>query len=140
MRTNAFYQKINAMLLIPQRQGNGRNWNLMEAIGLVATFTEEMHMLIFVLFLIMTVAELIFSAAVPVFYGMHQMMRMEKHEGTEDIGFVDGKNGIFQFLHRYRSLRYPQGLDDDDTIGGGFDTTLQQQFYALLLIHLLLLL
>ena len=98
--------------------GNGDGWNLcvVEAERASALLTMEVWMLVVVVVVPMTVAELV-AQAIAVLNDMHEVLLSEEREGTEDVRLVDGADGMFKFDERHGSHGRGESLDDDNAIG-----------------------
>ena len=98
--------------------GNRDGWNLrvVEAERASALLTMEVWMLVVVVVVPMTVAELV-AQAIAILDDMHEVFFTEEREGTEDVRLVDGADGMFKFDERHRSHGRGESLDYDNAIG-----------------------
>lgn len=98
--------------------GNGDGWNLrvVEAEGASTLLTMEMWVLVVVVVVPMTVAELV-AHAFYILDDMYEVFLAEECEGTEDVRLVDGADGMFKFDERHGSHGRGESLDDDNAIG-----------------------
>ena len=104
------------MCLIAFGNGDGRNLCVVEAECASALLTMEVWMLVVVVVVPMTMAELV-AQAIAVLDDMYEVLFSEEREGTEDIRLVDGADGVFEFDERHRSHGRGESLDDDNAIG-----------------------
>ena len=84
------------MHLIAFWNGDGRNLCVVEAERASALLTMEVWMLVIVVVVPMTVAELV-AQSIAVLDDMYEVLFTEEREGTEDIRLVDGADGMFKF-------------------------------------------
>ena len=98
--------------------GNGDGWDLcvVETERASALITMEVWMLVIVVVVPMTMAELV-AQAIAVLDDMHEVFFSEEREGTEDVRLVDGADGMFKFDERHRPQGRGESLDDDNAIG-----------------------
>ena len=78
--------------------------------------TMEMWVLVVVVVVPMTVAELV-AQAIAILDDMYEVFLAEECEGTEDVRLVDGADGMFKFDERHGSHGRGESLDDDNAIG-----------------------
>ena len=81
---------------------------------------------VFIVLVVVTVAELISDALAHTLDGMHQMMLLKKRQRTEYIRFVNGQNLIFQFRQCHRMNGLGQFPDHDNSIGCRLNAVLLQ--------------
>ena len=124
------------MLLESRRQLHLGHFNTIETIRLLAHLTVEVWVLVVIVVLAVTTAELIACAVAATFDGMHQVLLTEEGEGSEDIRLVDGLDPALQFRQRLGQHRAGQRLHHHDAIGSGFDVVLLEQLDVGSLIHL----
>jgi len=103
------------------------HFGIVEAVGLVALLTVEVGVLVVVMLMVVTMAELIFRALVATLNGMHKMMLTKEHQTTEDIRLVDGLNPALQFGERLGLHGGCEGPGQHDAVGGGLDAVLFEQ-------------
>ena len=98
--------------------GNGDGWDLcvVETERASALITMEVWMLVIVVVVPMTMAELV-AQAIAVLDDMHEVFFTEEREGAEDVRLVDGADGMFKFDERHGSHGRGESLDDDNAIG-----------------------
>ncbi len=65
-------------------EGDGGEWGVFEAVSLLALLTEEMGMLIIVLFVIVAMTQFVLHALAATFDDMDEVMRTEERQSTED--------------------------------------------------------
>ena len=120
--------------------GHVELWHLhaVEAIGLLAYLTVEVGMLVVVVVVAVTMAELIACAVVATFDRMYKVLLTEEREGSEDIRLVDGLDPALQFCQRLGQHGAGQCLNHHDAVGSGFDIVLLEQLDVSCLIHLYL--
>lgn len=58
--------------------------HILEAVGLLALLTEEMWMLVIILFMVMAVTQLVLHALAAAFDDMDEVLRTKKRQSTED--------------------------------------------------------
>lgn len=104
------------MCLIAFGNGDGRNFCVVETERASALLTMEVWMLVVVVVVPMTVAELV-AQAFAILDDMHEVFFSEECEGTEDVRLVDGADGMFKFGERHGSQGRGERLDDDNAIG-----------------------
>lgn len=76
----------------------------------------EMWVLVIVVVMSMTVAELV-AHAFYILDDMYKVFLAEECEGTENVRLVDGAYGMFKFDERHGSHGRGESLDDDNAIG-----------------------
>lgn len=116
-------------------QINLRQRDTLQAISLLAYLAEKMGMLIVVMVMVVTVAELVLRAVATAFDGMHQMVLAEKRQGAEHIRLVDGTDPVLQLSQRLGQHGGCQRLYHYNTVGGGFDVMLFEQSDAVCFVH-----
>ena len=85
------------MELVALRKMNSRNGNFGYAEGALASFAEEVYMLIIVVLMaIVAVAQLVAHAVAPVLKDVYQVVLTEECECAEDARLVDGKDFVLQ--------------------------------------------
>ena len=115
-RANASDDVVGSVHLVAFGNGDGRNLCVVEAERASALLTMEVWMLVVVVVVPMTVAELV-AQAIAILDDMHEVFLSEEREGTEDVRLVDGADGMFKFDERHGSHGRGESLDDDNAIG-----------------------
>lgn len=65
-------------------EGDGGEWGVFKAVGLLALLTEEMGMLIIVLFVVVAMTQFVLHALAATFDDMDEVMCTEERQSTED--------------------------------------------------------
>ena len=79
-------------------------------------------MLVIVMIVAVTMAELIFCTIAAALDGVYEVVLAEEDKCPEDVRLVDGHNPSLQLCH-------------DDAVGGGFDTMLFKKSDAVCFVH-----
>ena len=116
--------------------GVGHCWYryILKAECTVTHLAVEMHVAV-VINLTMGMAQLIAYPLAAVINLMQQMVFLEKHQGTEYAGLVNGINLVLQFRHGDGTVNIGQCIQDQKPVGGGLDSMLVQ--YTLQFLHFL---
>lgn len=132
---NAFDQTVDAVQPVAFGQRDLGRVQVGKAVGAVATLTEEVHVLVLVVVLVMAVAQFVACSAVAVFDDVHQMVGPEQGQRTKDVRLVDGEDLHFQLPHRHGAAAGGQRPQDDDAVGGGLHAVTDEQLLAFLKFH-----
>ena len=108
---------------------------IVETVGLMTLLTVEVRMLVVVVLMTMTVAELVLGAVAAALDGVYQMVLLEEHQGTEYVRLVDSQDLPLEFCQRLGLHGRGKGLGHHDTVGGGFDAVLLEQSDAGCFVH-----
>ena len=123
------------MFVYVYRKGYFGYLRIVEAIGLLTLFTEEMRMDILIMVVILAMAEFIAHSLTAPFNDMHEMVLTEECQCTEDIRLVDGQNLRFQLCERHRAQACGQCPHHDDAVRRRLDTVFLQQLCTISLVH-----
>lgn len=97
--------------------------------------TVEVGMQVFVVLMVMTVAEFIVCSLASALDDMHQMVLTKKRQGPEDVRLVDGQNPCLQFHQGDGVESLYQFLEYHDAVGRGFDAVLLEQLCTVCFVH-----
>lgn len=122
------------MCLIAFGNGDGRNLRVVETERASALLTMEVWMLVVVVVVPMTVAELV-AQAIAILDDMHEVLFSEEREGTEDVRLVDGRNLMLQLCQRLWQHGGTEGSHHDNPVGGGLDIMLFKQSDTVFFFH-----
>jgi hypothetical protein len=76
-----------------------------------------MRMLVVVMFVVVTITQLVFRAVAATFYGMYQMLFAKEYQGTENVRLVNRDNPAFQLCQTLWLYARCQGLGHQNTVG-----------------------
>ena len=126
LRTDPFDKVIGRLSLIPVRQDNRGDVNIVKAESPVAFFTMEMDMHVLIVIGIMTQAKLI-ASSFGILDGMNQMVGLEEIQASEYSGFIYAADLVLQFHEVKRPAGIIQGSGDQQPVRRSLDAMLLQE-------------
>ena len=121
MGADAFDEVVGGGHVVVGGEGDGRDEDVGEAIGGVATLAEEMDVHVVVGGVVVAEAELVGGGVVTVLDGMDEVVFTEEGECTEDAGLVECDESVLKFGEGERTVGFAQCIHHEDAIGSWAD-------------------